>query len=601
MANSTYTFKRLRVDLTEEKIYTETIDEVESKTFIGGRGLGVKWLYDAGVAKVDPLSPENKLILISGPLTGSNSPTAGRYMIVTKQPLNGRIGSSNSGGVWGAKLKYAGYDAIVFEGKSEKPVYLLVDGDTIELRDATDLWGKLSTEVDAELKERHGSDSSSLYIGPAGEHESLLSCVMNDKDRAAGRGGVGAVMGSKNLKAVTIVQKNGVAEPYDKDAMMEAFKASMAKIKENEVTSSGLPTYGTAILVNIINSIGALPTKNWQESYYEQAEDISGERLADTSLVSNYHCHRCPIGCGRVVKIDNREVGGPEYETIWAFGSDMDNNDLESINLANELCNEYGMDSISVPCTIAAAMELYQRGHITDAELEGLPSLAWGDADAIVEWTKKIGEADGELATLMADGSAKLCEKYGAEEYSMASKKMEMPAYDPRAVQGIGLNYATSNRGGCHVNGYTISPEVLGLPVQADRTVTEGKAELVKVFQDLTAAIDSLGLCLFTSFALGAPDYAALYNAATNSSITGDELIKAGERIYNLERMFNQEAGMASGEDSLPKRMTEEPIANGPSEGMVSKMDVMLPKYYEVRGWNEGFPTEETLERLDLK
>lgn len=600
MSNTTYTFKRIRVNLTTGDIKVETIDQAESKKFIGGRGLGVKWLYDAGVAKVDPLSPENQLILINGPLTGSNSPTAGRFMVVTKQPLNGRIGSSNSGGVWGAKLKYAGYDAIIFEGKSEKPVYLLIDGDNIELKDASDLWGKVSTEVDATMKDRYGQDSSSLYIGPAGENESLLACIMNDKDRAAGRGGVGAVMGSKNLKAVTIVQKDGVAQPYDKDAMMEAFKASIAKIQENEVTSTGLPTYGTAVLVNIINSIGGLPTKNWQEAYYEDAEEISGEKLVETSLVSNSRCHRCPIGCGRVVRIKDREVAGPEYETIWAYGSDMDNNDLDAINEANELCNEYGIDSISTPCTIATAMELYQRGFITDEDLEGQPSLKWGDAQAMLKWTKKMGESDGELASLMADGSAKLTDKYGGSEYCMSVKKMEMPAYDARAVQGIGLNYATSNRGGCHVNGYTISPEVLGLPELADRTVSEGKADLVKVFQDLTAAIDSLGLCLFTSFALGAPEYAALYNAATNSDLAPEELVEAGERIYNLERMFNQEAGMDSGEDTLPKRMKEEPIPAGPSKGMVSKLDEMLPEYYEKRGWDAGFPTEETKKRLEI-
>ncbi len=601
MTNTTYTFKKIKVDLTKGEVSIEKIDEKESKKFIGGRGLATKWLYDAGIAKVDPLSPENKIVFINGPLTGSNSPTAGRYMVVTKQPLNNKIGSANSGGVWGAKLKYAGYDAIEVDGKSDKPVYLFIEGDHVELKDASDLWGKVSSDVDGIMKERYGDDSSSLYIGPAGENQSLLACVLNDTDRAAGRGGAGAVMGSKNLKAITIKQKNGVMEPYDKEAMMKAFKESIAIIQENEVTSTGLPTYGTAVLVNIINSIGALPTNNWQEAYFEDAEDISGERLADTSLVKNSHCHRCPIGCGRVVKVKDRVIGGPEYEPIWAYGSDLGNKDLDSINRANELCNEYGLDAISFPCTLAAAMELYQRGIITEEELEGQPSLEWGDADAIIEWTEKAGKADGELATLMADGSDKLCEKYNAKEYSMASKKLELPAYDARAIQGIGLNYATSNRGGCHVRGYTVSPEVMGLPEQHDRTTTEGKPELVKVFQDLTAAIDSLGVCLFTSFALGAPEYAALYNAATNSNLTPDELVEAGERIYNLERLFNKEAGMTADEDALPKRLTDEPIPSGPSKGMVSKLDEMLPKYYEVRGWKDAFPTDETIKKLGLE
>lgn len=599
--NSTYRFKRARINLTNGNIEHETFELDEAKKFIGGRGLATKWLYDEGVATVDPLSEDNKLVFINGPLTGSQSPTAGRYMIVTKAPLNGLIASANSGGTWGARLKYAGYDALIVEGKADHPVYLYIDEDTIEIKDAAEYWGTTSIACDDALKEKYGKDVSVLNIGPAGEKQALLGCVMNDADRAAGRGGVGAVMGSKNLKAIVVRGKTKDLGHYDKAQMTEAFKAAMAKIKENEVTSTGLPTYGTAILVNVINGVGALPTKNWQESYHEQADDISGESLvAADYYISNAYCHKCPIGCGRLVKYEGREIGGPEYEPLWAYGSDLGVNDLEAITEANHYCNEYGLDAIGAPTTIAAAMELYQRGIITDEDCDGAP-LKWGDSAAMVEWTKRMGNPESDLAKLMADGSYALCEHYGVPEYSMSSKKQELPAYDGRAIQGIGLNYATSNRGGCHVRGYTISPEILGIPAAYDRTDTAGKAELVKVFQDLTAVIDSLGLCLFTSFALGAPEYTALYNAATGADMTVEEMMEAGERIYNIERMFNLAAGMDPASDTLPKRLLEEPITNGPSKGMVSRLDEMLPEYYELRGWENAFPTQETIARLGLE
>lgn len=262
-------------------------------------------------------------------------------------------------------------------------------------------------------------------------------------------------------------------------------------------------------------------------------------------------------------------------------------------------CNEYGLDAISTPCTIAAAMELFDKGYIKEEECDGIP-LKWGSSEAIVEWTRRMGEGRLPLAKLMADGSYRLCEHYGHPEFSMSVKKQEMPAYDARGIQGIGITYATSNRGGCHVRGYMISPEVLGLPEQLDRTTTEGKAQWCKIFQDLTAVIDSMGLCLFSSFALGAPQYAALLNAGTGTGYTPEELLTVGERIYNIERLFNKAAGMKPEDDRLPKRLTDEPISSGPSKGQVSQISVTLPQYYEARGWENAFPTKETLERLGL-
>lgn len=597
---TSYNGEVLRVNLTERTINTEPLDMEKAVKYIGGRGLGTRMLLDEGCATVEPLSPENKLIYITGPMTGTAVPTGGRYMVVTKSPLTGMIACSNSGGVWGAILKYAGWDAIVVEGKADAPVYLEINDHEVTLHDASDLWGKKSLETESILKERH-TGYSVLNIGPAGENQALLAAIMNDGDRAAGRSGVGAVMGSKNLKAIVVKASKTQIDPHDVDALRTAAVDCIKKLRANGVTGEGLPTFGTAVLVNIINNIGAMPTKNWQESYYPEADSFSGETMKDTSLVKNHACHRCPIGCGRVVKLqDGNVVGGPEYEPLWAYGANCGNSDLDSINKANEVCNEMGLDAISTPCTIAAAMELYEKGLITDEDCNGVP-LKWGSKEAIVTWTEWMGLGSNPLARLMADGSYRLCQHYGVPELSMSVKKQEIPAYDARAIQGIGITYATSNRGGCHVRGYMISPEVLGLPEQLDRETVEGKAQWAKIFQDLTSVIDSMGMCLFSSFALGAPEYAALLNAGTGTNYDVNGLLEVGDRIYNLERMFNKAAGMKPEDDRLPKRIAEDEIVNGPSKGMHSQIKLTLPQYYEARGWKDAFPTEETLKRLGLE
>lgn len=594
-----YNGKILRVNLTKGEIYPEELNMDLAKKFIGGRGLGTKILMDEGVATVDPLSQDNKLVFINGPMTGVSVPTGGRYMVVTKSPLNGMIASSNSGGVWGAKLKYAGWDAIIVEGKAPEPVYINIEDEKAEILPAKDYWGKTTEELVDQMQDLYPK-ASVLNIGPAGEKLSLIAAIMNDKDRAAGRSGVGAVMGSKNLKAITVTASRSSIEPFDADRLRQVTQDSQKKIRENGVTGQGLPTYGTSVLVNIVNNIGSLPTQNWQEAYFETADKISGETLRENHLIKQGFCHRCPIGCGRVIDFQGKVIGGPEYEPLWAYGANCGVDDLPAINEANYMCNEYGLDAISTPCTIAAAMELYQRGYITDEDCQGVP-LKWGSGQAIVEWTKRMGQGSNELARLMAQGSYRLCNHYGVPEFSMSVKKQEMPAYDARGIQGIGITYATSNRGGCHVRGYLISPEVLSLPEALDRSSTEGKAAWAKIFQDLTACIDSMGMCLFTSFALGAPEYAGLLNAATGTDHTVESLLETGERIYNIERLFNKFAGMKAEDDCLPKRLTQEPIPNGPSKGDLSKIDLTLPEYYKVRGWVDAFPTEETLARLGLE
>ena len=591
-----YHGKTLRINLEEMSCKVEPLDLDKAKKYIGGRGLGTKILSEEVDPSVDALSPENKLIVIAGPLTGTPTPTGGRYMVVTKSPLSGTVASSNSGGYWGAELKAAGYDVIIVEGKSEKPVYIAIEDDKVEIRDASGLWGKTVSEATKSLEELMPKKAKILTIGPAGENLSKIAAIMNDYNRAAGRSGVGAVMGSKNLKAIA-VKGSGKVNLYDAEKLKGIFTESIKKIRENGVTGQGLPAYGTAVLVNIINENGVFPTNNFQKSHFDKAEDISGETLAEKYLVKKEACYRCPIACGRYCKVDDIEGGGPEYETIWAFGSDCGISDLAAVIKANYWCNEMGLDTISTGSTIAAAMELYEKGFIKDEEIDGIP-LKFGNTEAVIEWTKKMGRAEG-LGAKMAEGSYRLAEMYGQEELSMSVKKLEMPAYDPRGIQGQGLQYATSNRGGCHVRGYMISPEILGLPEALDRLSLEGKAEWTKIFQDLTAAIDSLGLCLFTSFALGAEDYSNLYNAVCGTDYTAETLLQAGERIWNIEKIYNMRAGVGSDQDKLPRRLLEDPISDGPSKGWVHKLSDLLPEYYSVRGWDaNGVPTKERLELL---
>lgn len=596
-----YMGKFLRVNLSERKIEVEDLDLRVAQKYLGSRGLGVKTLIDEVDPKVDPFSPENKFIIAAGALTGAPVPTSGRYMVITKSPLTGGIAIANSGGKWGADFKATGHDMIIFEGKADKPVYLCIEDDKVELRDASHVWGKTTEEV-TKILQGEVKDSKVLCIGPAGENLSLISAVMNDVDRAAGRGGVGAVMGSKNLKAVVVKGTNKV-NLFDEGRVKDVSSQKTKILREDPVAGQGLPTYGTAVLVNIINENGVFPVKNFQEAYTDDADLISGETLTEKYLVKKNACFRCPIACGRVVKLaDGSVVGGPEYETIWSFGADCGVFDYNAINEANMLCNEYGLDTISTGATIAAAMELYQRGYIRDEEIKGDGlTLNWGDSKAITGWVKKMGLKEG-FGEKLALGSYRLAESYGAPEISMTVKKQELPAYDPRGIQGHGINYAVNNRGGCHIKGYMINPEILGYPEKLDRLSLDGKPAYTKVFHDLTAVIDSIGLCLFTTFGLGLPDYVEMYNAVCGDIYNDETLLEAGERIWNLEKLFNLEAGISSSEDKLPKRLLEEPIPGGPSKGHIHHLSELLPEYYAVRGWDEnGMPTEETLDRLGLK
>jgi aldehyde:ferredoxin oxidoreductase len=610
--------KLLRVNLTAGTCKSEALNMDWARAYLGSRGLASKYLINEIDPKVDPLAEANKIIWATGPLTGTMASTGGRYTVVTKGPLTGAIACSNSGGYWGAELKMAGWDMVIFEGKSAKPVYLFIENDKAELRDAAHLWGQSVWHTEETIKKQHQDPLIRVSsIGLAGENKVLFAAVVNDLHRAAGRSGVGAVMGSKNLKAIAVRGTKGVGNIADPKGFMKATFAAKKVLADNAVTGQGLPTYGTQVLMNVINEIGALPTRNHRDSQFEGAKDISAEAMATprksdgkAQLVTNQACFGCTIACGRISKIDQTHfsvenkpqywgaTGGLEYEAAWALGAANGVNDIEALQYANTICNEQGMDPISFGATIGAVMELYELGILKKEQL-GIES-PFGSAKALCEFADMTAAGKG-FGKEIALGSKRLCEKYGKPELSMSVKGQEFPAYDGRGIQGMGLTYATSNRGACHLRSYTVASEVLGIPVKTDPLVADGKPELVMAFQDATAAFDSAGICIFTSFAWTLADVAPQVAAACGPEYTMENLQKIGERIWNMERDFNNQAGFTAKDDNLPPRLLNEAVKTGPAKGLKSMLPQMLPKYYEVRGWNaDGTLKPETRQRLGL-
>lgn len=592
----------LRVNLTTGAITKQPLEPELAKKYIGARGLGARILYQEVAPQVDPLGPDNKLIFCPGPFSGTYAPSAGRYDVITKAPLNGAIAASNSGGSFGPELKYAGYDMLILEGRAAKPVYLWIKDDKVEIRDAGHIWGKEVPDTTDLLRAETDEEAKVACIGPAGEKLVLFANVMNELHRAAGRSGVGAVMGSKNLKGIVVLGSGAV-----KVANPEAFKAAVLKargiIQAHPVGGTGLKAYGTDVLVNILNETGGLPTRNYRDGHFPAANNVGGESLTANVLVRPRGCFSCIISCGRASEVKDPQFAGvgegPEYETAWAFGPDCGVDSLAAVTKANYRCNELGLDTITMGATIAAAMDMYEDGVITIKDTDGVP-LNFGNAQALIEMVNKTANREG-FGDKLALGSYRMAAGYGHPEYSMTTKKQEMPAYDPRAVQGIGLQYATSNRGGCHVRGYTIAVEVLGNKAKLDNSATEGKAAWNIIFQDLTAALDSSGACLFTTFGIGGDELAEMLSALTGVNYSTAEFMQAGERIWNMERLWNLKAGLNGQDDALPERLLKNPIQTGPAKGRVSKLGEMLPEYYQLRGWDgNGVPTQAKLQELGL-
>ena len=606
---SGWTGKLLRVDLSSGTHRIEDIRTDWLKQYIGGRGLAARYLYEEMDPQADPLGPENKLIFATGPLTGTPTPCGSRYMVVTKGALTNAITTSNSGGHWGPELKFAGYDMVILEGQAPKPSYLLVYDDRVELRDAAALWGKGVWETEDGLREQLGIPNLRVScIGQAGENLVRFACIMNDKHRAAGRSGVGAVMGSKNLKAIAVRGTGGV-QIADPPAFMDALWKLRNAMSASE-SRQDLSELGTAPTIDFTNSFGGLPTRNFESGQFEGYENLNGNTIKDTRLVTNKACFACDIACGRVCRLGDsadkftvnmhprnwRTAGeGPEYESAWALGAATGISDLDAVLKANWLCNDLGMDPISMGATLAAAMELYKRGVIGDEDVE-MP-LDFGSAEALVRMTEATAYREG-FGDAMAEGSKRMGDKLEHPEVFMGSKGQEFPAYDPRGFQGMGVAYATCNRGACHLRAWTPGVETSEMSPHT----TEGKSEWVVHEQHRSTAHDNTGICLFTSMAEGPLEtLVPCTAAATGIDYTLDEFVKIGERTWNLERLWNLKAGFTAADDTLPKRLLEEGHADGPAAGVTVDLQAMLPVYYRERDWSpEGIPSQQKLLELGL-
>ncbi|MFH0915736.1 MAG: aldehyde ferredoxin oxidoreductase family protein [bacterium] len=606
--------KILRVNLTKSDISVENLDAKIAQDYVGGLGLGVKYLYDEIDPAVDALSPANKLLFVTGPLTGTGAPSANRYVVVSKSPLTGCIANASAAGAFAMNLKYAGYDMIILEGKAKKATYLWIEDDKVELRDAQSLWGLDTQQTQKAIVAATSPRAKVACIGPAGEKLVRFACVMNDEDRAAGRSGVGAVMGSKNLKAIAVKGSKGV-KVADRPAFYQAVESAYETL--NSDTVRWFHQVGTPGVLGLVQSFGALPTRNFQSGVFEDWEKIDGDTLADTISVKKrmgMGCPACPIACGRVTKVTDPdfagEGGGPEYETIGMFGANCGVNNFNAISKANFICNQMGMDTISTGNSIACAMEMYERGIIPKEDI-GF-SLEFGDAKAMVKLVEMIAKREG-FGDVLAEGSYRMADKYGHTEYFMGVKKQEFPSYDGRALQGMGLGYATQPRGACHIRGEVQDLDLYGVVqwrVTKDRGITEvdplrwdDKPMLAKDVQDFFCMIDSCGMCNFVFFLTVDEDQMrALIESATGIDMGGYEGFKrTGERIFNLETLFNRRAGLTGADDILPKRMLEDPMPEGPAKGMVVHLAEMLPEYYKRRGWDKsGNATPEKLKELGL-
>ncbi len=597
-----YANRIARIDLSSGEVRYEGINEDDARKYVGGRGLGVKYVYDNG-PEIEALSPDNILCVMTGPLTGTRVRMSGRLCVVTKSPLTGTVTDSHMGGWTGAKLKWAGFDGLIFKGKAEKPTYAYVEDGKVTLYDASDLWGKGVHETVKLMREKHGEDVAVMAIGPAGENLVRFACWINADNRASGRGGTGAVGASKNLKCIVIKgDRANMPKPADAEAFREADEACLAKIREIEVTDpkeGDLHVHGTNVLMNEINEISALPTRNAQRTDFAAADDIGGETVAETILVKRPTCHACPVACKREVEITEGKYAGlhmesVEYESAWSLGAACDNNDLNAIVAMIDRCNDYGLDTIETGDALAMTMEATEKGLVD--------GLEWGDTDAMMELIRKIAFREG-LGDDLAEGMDPCSKKWGDPSIAMTVKGQSIPAYDPRGLKGMGIGYATSNRGACHLRAYTPAAEVvnwvLGAESEMDPLQWKGKGELTFTFQNVYGFTDSLDVCKFGTFSIPLDVYAGLYSGMTGVPLDAEGALRIGERIYNLERYYNNLNGFREGSDYLPKRFLEEP-GTGAAKNSVCELEEMLEEYYAVRGWENGVVPQSKLKELGI-
>ncbi|WP_178917952.1 aldehyde ferredoxin oxidoreductase family protein [Natronomonas gomsonensis] len=614
-----------RVDLSEGSVDYESIDQEDAEKYIGARGLGVKYVFEQG-PDVDPEGPENLLAFMNGPLTGTQVTMSGRIAICTKSPLTGTVTDSHHGGWSGARLKWAGFDGLLFEGKADSPVYAVVEDGEVELRDASHMWGwgvhETMDELEDEVEGSYGKNLSTMAIGQAGENGVKYACIMNEDDRASGRGGTGCVMGSKNLKAVVVKSSTKMPKPADPETFKKGHKQAMEVITESDVTApneGGLSLYGTNVLMNATEEMSGLPSKNGKYTSTADArndgyggpgfdsEKVSGENVRENILVDEPTCHSCPVACKKEVEVDvmhkgeelNVRTESYEYESAWALGPNSGHTDRDEIALMLQRCNDYGMDTIEAGNMMAMAMEMSEEGKLDDLE-----TIDWGDSEAIVEMIGRIANREEGLPDLLAEGPRRVAERRDAHDNTLAVKGQTMAAYDPRCMKGMAIAYATSNRGACHLRGYTPAAEILGIPEKVDPVEWEGKGELTVLFQDMHSISDSFDICKFNAFAEGIEEYVMQYNGMTGRDVGEEELMQAGERIYTLERYYNNLNGFDGSDDDLPGRFVEghedAVPGQGGVEGSLVELDELKAEYYEVRGWVDGVVPDEKLEELDI-
>ncbi len=619
-----YMNRSLDVDLSSGRVSELPIDDEDRTLYLGGKGIGTRLLYDHTPAGLDPYDPEMVLIFSTGPLTATRAPQSNRFVVTTKSPLTGAIANSTCGGSFASKLKKAGVDVLLIRGRADHPVYLEITEDDVLVKDAGHLWGKGAEETQELLPKAFGK----AVIGPAGENLVRYACIVSD-ERLAGRTGCGAVMGSKNLKAVIATGRRKV-EIMD-DATFSKLQTSINKyLRSHPMTGDVLPRLGTANLVNVTAGRNILPVNNFQRGTDRRAVNISGEKLAAEEMEKRTGCINCPIVCGRSVKLKGKITKGPEFETLGLMGANLGNFDLKLVLELNQICDDMGMDSISTGGSIGFATELTQRGLLSS-------DLSFDRHEGICDLVRDIAHRRG-LGDDLADGVKRMSEKYGGKEYAIHVKGLELPSYDPRGCYGQGLEYATTNRGGCHVQGSTMFFEATG-PLSIDPLSVRAKPQLVVMQQNLVAAVSSSVFCVFATYAV-VPAFVYRLNpqglvsrimvqAVLNSGpiltmalktkapfkvlwfekflsyifgrrVTLGEFIEIGERVFNMERQYNVREGFTASDDTLPARLLNESTFSGVERGV--PLDTMLPRYYRLRGWDpDGMPTEKTLKRLQIR
>ncbi len=620
-----YAGKWLRVDLGSGKTWAEPLDEARARRYLGGRGLGARILMDEVPEGCDPLGPENRLVLAMGPLAGTFAPGSGRYVVMAKSPATGGFGEAYTGGFVAHELKYAGYDGIVVQGKAAEKVYLAINNDRVEIRPASHLAGRGTLETEEKIKGEMGDvETRIVSVGLAGENAVRFACVMNDTDRAAGRTGMGAVMGSKNLKAIAI-RGTGRVALADPKAFRQHALSDLAKIKKHpwlgdRPNSAG--ALGTAGGVEDLSAMGILPTRNWETGAWESADRISGTAMKNTILIGHRACQACPVGCTRVVRVAEGpfggvrpEYGGPEYETVAALGSLCENRNLQAIALFNQQCNVYGLDTISAGSAIAFAMECFEKGLLTEKEI-GF-RLEWGDAAAMGRLLDMIAHREG-IGDLLAEGTRRAAAKIGrgASELAVEVKGLELGMHEPRGKKGLALSYATAPRGADHMEGFhdpmiaapNAWPEI-GVVEAMDRFTLDGKPRAVRLAEDYTSFINSLPICSFMSLPIAGvrntEEVTGMLAAATGwRDITIEEEMAIGERAYNLARAFTVRESAGRADDRLPAKLSRS-LREGASRGQTIADEEFTPalqEYYRLRGWSEnGTPTETKLRALGLE